>query len=95
MKKSLIEAKDNSTLTKNGSIRKRRVFKMSLKERLDKKVQLLQEMHPVRNACQHEHCHKNIPQERRVEINKEFWQMWLREIISAYKRFPAEASSAD
>lgn len=79
MKKSLIEAKDNSTLTKNGSIRKRRIFKMTLKERLDKKVQLLQEMHPTRTACQHEDCHKNIPQERRVEINKEFWQMWLRE----------------
>ncbi|XP_037038548.1 uncharacterized protein LOC119076034 [Bradysia coprophila] len=72
---SLIETKDNSTLTKNGLVRKRRVFKMPLKERLAGKFQLQQEIHPLRTACQHGDCNKNVPQQRRLEINKEFWQM--------------------
>lgn len=78
IKKSLTETKSKSIFNKKGAIRKRRVFKMPLKQRMIVKKQLKQEMHHVRGSCKHDDCN-SINSGRSLAINTEFWKMGYSE----------------
>lgn len=71
--------KVNSTFTKRGLERKRRTFKLPPKERGIIKLQLKQALHHVRKPCEHDSCKFNISENRRKEINTEFWKMGFSE----------------
>lgn len=78
MKKSIDETTD-APLTKAGLPRKKRLFKLSVKERTEKKTKLQQLKHKVKPACNHGACNNGIKPARREKLNQEFWDSSLSE----------------
>lgn len=69
-------------ITARGTKRKRKKYKMSLMERNRLKQMAVVNKHAVKTACK-ESCKKkcilNIPAERRLKINEEYWKMSTKE----------------
>lgn len=73
---------EQKTLTKKGTIRKRKKFDLSPTERKKIKISGKIEKHCVKQVCGNtcsRHCCKKINEHRRTEINKEFWKLNVNE----------------
>lgn len=64
--------------TKMGTIRKRKKYELSIKERQKQQHHVLVEQHKVKPGCNNKcvhMCTKNISEERRMFLNSEFWKI--------------------
>lgn len=65
-------------LTKRGVQSKRRVFKHTAADRVEMKLKIQQLQHRIRDPCLHKACN-TIKTDRRLEINKQFWDSNFKE----------------
>ncbi|CAH0547120.1 unnamed protein product [Brassicogethes aeneus] len=64
--------------TKKGALRKRKKYKYSVTERREKSMKKMKRKHNVLEGCGEtcrKKCRQNIIHERRIDINKQFWNM--------------------
>ncbi|CAG9773648.1 unnamed protein product [Ceutorhynchus assimilis] len=64
--------------TKKGALRKRKKYKYSVTERREKVLKKMERKHKVLEGCVEtcrKKCRQNITDDRRIDINKQFWKM--------------------
>jgi len=90
---------ENESYTKCGQIRKRKKYNTSPKTRKEKKIELMKYIHTILPGCEHDKCRnkctQKITENRRIEINKQYWEMnWSERksyILNTCERFDVKS----
>ncbi|KAF0690079.1 Uncharacterized protein FWK35_00037667, partial [Aphis craccivora] len=90
---------ENESYTKRGQIRKRKKYNTSPKTRKEKKIELMKYKHTILPGCEHDKCRnkctQKITENRRIEINKQYWEMnWSERksyILNTCERFDVKS----
>jgi len=90
---------ENESYTKRGQIRKRKKYNTSPKTRKEKKIELMKYKHTILPGYEHDKCRnkctQKITENRRIEINKQYWEMnWSERksyILNTCERFDVKS----